>query len=47
MKAKNVKKRLNARVRAHAAMMVRGSTEFKVQQRIDSGGFTRPGSNNK
>lgn len=47
MKAKNVKKRLTNRVRDFQSMIKAGSREYKVQLRMDTGGYTRPGSNNK
>ncbi len=47
MKSKNVKKRLTARVKDFQSMIAVGSRESKVQLRMDTGGYKRPGSNNK
>jgi hypothetical protein len=47
VKTKNKKKRLQGRLRDYQAMLEKGSREQKVQVRMDSGGYTRPGSNKK
>jgi hypothetical protein len=44
---KKIQRRLDARLAAHSAMMKSSQHEAKVQIRIDSGGFARPGSRKK
>lgn len=45
MKAgKKIQAKLDARIKDYEAMLARGANDSKVQQRMDSGGYTRPGS---
>ncbi len=47
MKQKNKKQKLQRRIRDYSAMINAGSNESKVNQRMNSGGYTMPGSLNK
>ncbi len=47
MKAKNRKKHLQGRMEDHSRMIASGSRENKVNLRMKTGGFHRPGSNKK
>lgn len=43
-RGKKLQAKLDARVKDYEAMIARGATDSKVQQRMDAGGYKRPGS---